>query len=403
MAKGSNVSTQAIRVHVVLVSTPGLTVEEIHAGLRARHYLAEPQDVIDALAGHRHHFRSEQRGGVTRWYATHSQFAPEMPSFRRRPEPGGDVIAKINEARTRRGDAVLDPREAAQVAANLERRAADPRHYTNVCWNCTAVVDEGTNEHCGECRWLVCWCGACRKRTYVDRYGVSGACRREVWTLLDHDLPDVDFKGRRIVTARHPAADADSVRRLSRTARVASAFHWSPARAIPSILHWGLLARPDLKDRGIPFVPHGYGSLEKERQLSAYVATSLRPKLGMIEAWTDSPVIWELDPEVLLAAGTLFVDGNSASAERDLDQVLASAGAAAFERALAAHEMPGGQPEILIPNRIPRAAIVRIHVSDEAMARRTAGFIEDAGTPFPWEVCWAADCAVGPHGAIRTD
>ncbi len=420
MGNGPDTGTQAVRIGLVLHATPGLTVEEIHAGLRARHYVATPQDVIDALAGQRHQFRSEQHDGATRWYAMRPHSAPDMPRFRSHPEPVGwaeppselpwewppeppqerpspeTVIAMINEARSRRGDAVLDSREAAQVAANLERRAADPSHYRNVCWNCTAVVDEGTNEHCSECRWLVCWCGACRKRTYVDRQGVSGACRREVWTLHDHDLPDVDFRGRRIVTATHPASDADSVRRLSRSARITALFHWSPVRAIPSIVQWGLLARPELKDRGIPFVTHGYGSPEKERELSAYVATSLRPKLGMMGAWSDSPVIWELDPEILVGDGVLFVAGNSASAAWTADQALESKGVAALERSLAALDL-GGQPEILVPSRIPRVAITRAHVADETAAVAVRRMMEESGGISGWDVCWAADCPAGAH------
>ena len=418
MADRPNIDSEAIRVHVVLRSTPGLTVEEIHAGLRARHYLAEPRDVIEALARHFNEFRHEQRDGATLWYALHAQFPITMPRPPRRADPPAwappplpppevvppkIVIASINEARRRRGDAVLDAMEATQVLANLAKRATDPRRYTKNCWNCTAVVDEATNEHCGECNWLICWCGACRLRTYVDAHGVAGACRREVWTLSDQEIPDIDFRDRRIVTAKPPAPDANAIRRLSRAAGVRSVFHWSPARAIPSILQLGLLARPELTDRGIAFVPHGYGSAEKQRRLSVCVALSLRPKLGMMGVWSENPVVWELDPEVLVGEGSLFIDGNSASADRPADLVLASKGAGAYQRALAALHLPGGQPEILIPNRIPRAAIIRIHVSDEAMAQTTQWAIEAVGSRLDWDVCWSVDCLVGPPGGHGAD
>ena len=87
MADRPNIDSEAIRVHVVLRSTPGLTVEEIHARLRARHYLAEPRDVIEALARHFNEFRHEQRDGATLWYALHAQFPITMPRPPRRADP----------------------------------------------------------------------------------------------------------------------------------------------------------------------------------------------------------------------------------------------------------------------------------------------------------------------------
>jgi hypothetical protein len=175
---------------------------------------------------------------------------------------------------------------------------------------------------------------------------------------------------------------------------VLSLFHWSPTRAIPSILRWGILARPELEDRGISFVPHGFGSFDKERALSKYVATSLIPKAGMMNAWSDNPVVWELDPEALTAAGTLFIEGNSASANIFLDHVLASTGAAAYERALNSYDAPGAQPEILIPARVPRAAILRIHVTSADQASAVSSAFAEINAPVSWGVCSDAGCPV---------
>jgi hypothetical protein len=406
----SGVDAQAVRIHVVLSSAQGLTVEEIHAGLRARHYVTTRQDVVDALARHPSQFSSEQGTGIARWRALNAHFPVSMPSLGCRPNltgwsrrPSGlgwgltldsvpdkgspaAVIEMINVARRRRGDAVLDSREAAQVAANLQKRAADPSHYRNVCWNCNAVVDEGTNEHCSECRWLVCWCGACRHRTYEDKQGFIGPCRREVWTLVRDDIPDFDYRGRPILTARPPGSDANSIRRLTHQAGIAAIYHWSPSRAVLNILRWGLLARPELRGRGVVFVPHSYGSAEKEQALAGYVATSLRPKLNMMATWSEAPVIWELDPEVLSTDGALFVDGNAASASLALEGILASRGSGHLRRVLDAYLEPGGQPEMLIPGRIPRAAIAHIRVLDEYTASTVRSHLKSMGSPMDGRV-----------------
>jgi hypothetical protein len=119
----------------------------------------------------------------------------------------------------------------------------------------------------------------------------------------------------------------------------------------------------------------------------------------MMEVWSDLPVIWELDLEACLAEGTLFVGGNSASRDWTLEQVLSSSGASALERVLAAHRAPGGQPEVLIPDRIPRAAVVRIHVPDEAVAHLAQTLIRKAGVALRWDVCSAGDCWIGHYVA----
>jgi hypothetical protein len=88
-----------------------------------------------------------------------------------------ELVTRINRARKARGEPTLTGAEATAVARNLMLRAAEPHRYTNVCWRCRAVVDEGTNERCAYCRWLACWCGACRKPDHVDALGnVAAPC-----------------------------------------------------------------------------------------------------------------------------------------------------------------------------------------------------------------------------------
>ena len=296
------------------------------------------------------------------------------------PAAGRDVVTKINEARRHRRQPILDEAEARKVLENLARRAADPNHYRKWCWHCQAVVDEGTNEHCRECRWLVCWCGACRSTAYVDAQGQRGACRTGAWTLgIAADVPDLDFHGLPILTSRPPGDDAAWIRALTLRAGVGAVYHWSPARAVPSVLTHGLLAHPGLRRLGIDYEQHRYGSHEKELALGAYVATSLRPKQGMMSEWSTEPIVWELDPEVLVTAGALFLPDNSARGTLSVAVALAAQGAPAYELALNAYLSQGAQAELLVPDRVPRMAIRRVFVGDEALANEVLRLAERVG------------------------
>jgi hypothetical protein len=150
---------------------------------------------------------------------------------------------------------------------------------------------------------------------------------------------------------------------------VAALFHWTPARSLGSILQHGVLSRSELRAARIKVVLHSYGSREKEAALSNYVALSFRPKLHMMMAWSENPVILEIDRSVAFGAGTLFIPGNSASARFDSVGLLAFQGVAAFEELWPrGNSGPISQAEVWVRTRVPRLAIRRILVRTEGEA-----------------------------------
>lgn len=293
-----------------------------------------------------------------------------------------EIIQLINSARERRGEPVLDAAEAQQVLGNLERRAAGPDHYRNVCWKCSAAVDAATNEPCLFCRWLVCWCGGCRAPNFVDRRtGKSGHCRQEVWLavreLQDADeVIDFDYRDAPILTAGPPALDEKAMRALLARRGVRSVFHWTPLRNLGSVLERGLLSREGLARRRIPIVPHGYGSIEKEEALRDHVCVSLEPKPWMMHQWSETPIVLEIDPASLLAEGTLFVPGNSASRVFEAKDLLTMSGLSSIERLFRTGSVTP-QAEAWIRPAVPRIAIRGIHVPDASVAQ----FVQARGFP----------------------
>jgi hypothetical protein len=266
-----------------------------------------------------------------------------------------DPVMRINEVRRRRGEPELDAAEIEHVLGNLKRRELDEARYRNVCWVCHAVVDESTNPHCEACRWLVCWCGACREpeHPWPRPRGPVGPCRNEVY-LFGEELsyPDRDYLGHPILTAVAPASDASEIRDLLARHGVGSVYHWSPGRSASSIIRNGILSRAQLHRRGIrDWVPHGYGSPEKERALSGHVGVAFRVKPLMMREWSSTPVVLELDPEILVLS-TLR-------------------GAAALDRLFVReHVLADGQAEAWIKDRIPSAAIRLLHVATPDLAQR---------------------------------
>lgn len=293
----------------------------------------------------------------------------------------GSVIDKINSARLRRGEPTLDPAESAQVLENLRRRAVDPRAYRSVCWHCKAVVTEQFNLHCDECGWLVCWCGACRE---PDRpwppTNQAGPCPIEAGFFgQELGYPDRDYRGRPIVSANQPASCSSEIREALELRSVRSLFHWTPARGCESILRYGLLSRGELRHAGIQVVAHGYGSHDKEEALARYVALTFRPKAVMMTAWSRSPVVFDIDPVVILGAGTLFVPGNSAGAAFGPSDLLSMEGVAALERIW---PIDGGGPvsqaELWVRSRIPRHAIRKLIVASPSLADHLQAHLHQA-------------------------
>ena len=75
-----------------------------------------------------------------------------------------------NASRARRGMGRLGVSAQEQLLAALR---GTHEGYWNHCWKCEATVEEGFNEWCSDCGWLICICGACRDPRW-------GGCARVV-------------------------------------------------------------------------------------------------------------------------------------------------------------------------------------------------------------------------------
>jgi hypothetical protein len=335
--------------------------------------------------------------------ATEDDWWPHEDVFEAPDSSTGSVLDKINRARSRRGEPALDPAEAAQVLEGLRRRAANPRAYRNVCWHCTAVVTEEFNLHCEECNWLVCWCGACREpeRPWPPTYQ-AGPCPIEAGYFgQELGYPDHDYRGRPIVSANPPAADAAQLQAAIEERGITALFHWTPARAVETILAHGVLSRYELRNAGISVVSHGYGSQEKEAALARYVALTFRPKAMMMKAWSRSPVVLEIDPAVALGTGTLFVPGNSASAAFATHDLVALQGASAFERVWPDGQRdPASQAEVWVRARLPRQAIRRTFVETTSLADRLRARLQVAKPGFTPPIEVRPDLFATPQTAL---
>lgn len=302
------------------------------------------------------------------------------PSSRPRRSYDG-IVDVINDARSRRGEPILDAAELRKVRENLARRESDPKRYRNNCWNCGAAVDEGSNEHCGDCGWLICWCGGCRAPEFTDRQtGQRGPCKREVW-LLSRRMgersidTDKDFRGSRILTSQRPAEDAKDVAAALRSHGIEAVYHWTPLRAVASILQSGILSRRLLAESGIGYVGHGYGGRDKEAVLSDYVSLSFAPKPWMMVEWSDDPVLVELELEAVLGDGTLFIPGNSASGTFSASSLRSMIGAPAAEGLFLTGQLVA-QAEAWVRSAVPRVGIRTIHVADDVLRRLASRDIE---------------------------
>ena len=90
-------------------------------------------------------------------------------------------------------------------------------------------------------------------------------------------------------------------------------------------------------------------------------------------------MVWELDAEVLTTEGCRFSVQNSASASVALADVLAATGAERYATVLQAYRRGDGQPELLVPDRVPPMAIRHVYARGEAeetirRAARVAGW-----------------------------
>jgi hypothetical protein len=235
------------------------------------------------------------------------------------------------------------------------------------CWACKRDVSTPLNDMCQYCGWLACWwCGSCEVHRDDDGNLVR-MCRATAWARSEvTQQADHDARGEPILTALPPAADADVIGRLLHQAGIDRIYHWSPLRSARSILGLGILSPAELDRRDIKFVPHGYGSRDKAVLLWGYVALSFFPKFQMMRSWSETPVLYEVSPHVLLTSGALFVPGNSASVEFPADSIGLMVGAPWAEELLGGPgHAPPPQSEAWVPRRVPRAAIARVLVHDQ--------------------------------------
>jgi ssDNA thymidine ADP-ribosyltransferase DarT-like protein len=275
-----------------------------------------------------------------------------------------DQMARV---RRLRGEPELDESELTQAIASLAHWKDDPRRYINRCWLCKVGVDQAENLRCDKCRWLVCWCGACRDPMFRGD-GLLGPCRRETWALWEAVQKDIDYNGLPIMTSAPPVADAPAMAELLESTRTDFAYHWTPLRGIASILRHGILSRSLLHSHHVEFVPHVLGDAAKRVLLSEFVALSLRTKPLMMEKWSRSPIVLSVDSEVLTATGTLFVPGNSASPSFPAQELMSYTGLGSLA---ALYEPTGsivGQAEVWVPTRVPSSAIREVHVRDVELA-----------------------------------
>jgi hypothetical protein len=184
--------------------------------------------------------------------------------------------------------------------------------------------------------------------------------------------PDRDYLGHPILTAVAPEMYASEIRDLLARHSVGSVYHWSPGRSVSSIIRHGILSRAQLHRRGIrDWVQHGYGSPEKERALSGHVGVAFRVKPLMMREWSSTPVVLELEPEILVGEGTVFVPGNSAASRFPASELSTLRGAAALDRLFVREQvLADGQAEAWIKDRIPSAAIRSLHVATPDLAQR---------------------------------
>jgi hypothetical protein len=283
----------------------------------------------------------------------------------------------IDELRRRRGEPAFDEAEMAQALAYLSRRAEDEGRYVRHCWNCKSGVDVGDNLRCPECRWLICWCGACRDphKTSVDT-GFSGPCVREAWVLWESIQQDIDFHGAPILSPAPPSPEAQQIRATLAQSGVELVYHWTPIRGIASVLSHGILCQSLLSRQQIGHVPHNPGNASKRLLLKESVAVSFKAKPWMMGAWSQSPVVIAIDAEILVANGTMFVDGNSAATSVALGRIKSGIGMEGLTRIFDARGGIKPQSEAWVPNRIPAPTIRSIHVQEDSMASRVRAAIE---------------------------
>jgi hypothetical protein len=177
--------------------------------------------------------------------------------------------------------------------------------------------------------------------------------------------PDRDYLGHPILTALAPAVDAASIRDLLARHAIGGVYHWSPERCVASIIQHGVLSRGQLRRRDIrQYVRHGYGSVEKEETLAGFVGVAFRVKRQMMREWSTTPVVLELDPEILVGEGTLYVPGNFAASRFSANELQTFTGAEALGRLFVGDRvLVDVQAEAWVKDRVPSIAIRALHVA----------------------------------------
>jgi hypothetical protein len=237
-------SIQAARLAAVLRGRPGASAVEAHAALRAAGYVGSYEDVLWALESSLDRF-VKGAGDDALWSLRGAARLRPLASAPDTQE------ARLNKARERRGEPILDRLELQQVIARLQIAGAR-RSQSTTCWQCKSPVSDGTNERCRICDWRVCVCGGCRDPRFPDHSGRTGACPGSFAATPRLLLADRDFRGDTPLLAGPIAPEADEIREVVAGKGLRSVFHWSPVRAAESIVRYGLLSRDRLDREHIP-------------------------------------------------------------------------------------------------------------------------------------------------------
>jgi hypothetical protein len=119
-----------------------------------------------------------------------------------------------------------------------------------------------------------------------------------------------------ILKADAPAILA-SLRRHNRT----TLYHWTPTKAVPSVLEYGLLPRRELDARQIEYDPHGYGRAGKEEDFGGHVCLAFMPHWGMMSRESGPSAIIEIDAAVVGIDGAFYSPENTARNEYEFAEV----------------------------------------------------------------------------------
>mgnify|MGYP001347597474 CR=1 FL=1 len=149
--------------------------------------------------------------------------------------------------------------------------------------------------------------------------------------------------------------------------------HYSPAENLSSILRHGILSRRARQAAGVlPAAQHGWGTSAHGQAYAAFVCLGFAAHRVMMAKERGAVAVFRIAPAIVEQPGVCFAPHNTALADIDPEYVCACTGAEALGLLFAddgGARLRDPQCEILIPDRIPVAAIagVTVHASGGAV------------------------------------